>query len=145
MSKWPKGINPDLPEPREWENMERGFDPLSKVHHTGMREEWVSKYYQVLVRRKPGRGAQCISLMITNADQSARRDWREFQRIKNEIVGEDWVGYEIYPPESKAVDPSNAFFLWCYPKAMLPKECSMSGPRHFTQEQAVAPQRGGEK
>ena len=134
MSKWPEGINPDLPKPREWK-------PMVFIAAKGDREDWFNEYYQVLVQHR----GDCRCLMITNADQSARIDWREWMRIKNQLVGESAVGYQIFPPESDAVDPSNAFFLWCFPKAMLPKECGMNGPRHFTPEESIAPQRSGEK
>ena len=132
-------INPDLPKPRRWEPMR----PMGMVSQNKTR--WENRYYTVTANRKPGARDQCVCIMIVNADQSAMRDWREFQRIKNEICGKDWVAYEIYPAESKAVDPSNAFFLWCFPSAKLPHYCGMDGPRHFTPEQAAAPQRGGER
>jgi len=137
MSRWPKSFKPNEPEPRDWEPMRLVESP----EHG--KTVWENKYYSTTAAVKPD--GSCVRLMITNADQSARRDWREFQRIKNQICGDDWVGYEIYPPEDQAVDPSNAFFLWCFPKVMLPPDCGMCGPRHFTPEQAIAPQRGGEK
>jgi len=141
--KWPKGINPDLPKPRKW-------IPLKLKAATEHKQEWFNPFYSVVVHGVPNgqsRGARHdgVVIMIVNSDQSARRDWREFQRIKNEICGEAWVGYEIYPPEHEAVDPSNAFFLWCFENAQLPPQCTMDGPRHFTPEQAFAPQRGGQK
>ena len=49
-----------------------------------------------------------------NADQSARHDWREFQRIKNELCGPGAQAIEFYPPEAKLVDPSNYFLLWVF-------------------------------
>src|SRR5690606_20517486 len=55
-------------------------------------------------------------LGISAIDETARPDWREFQQLKNYLVGEEWEGVELYPAESRLVDPSNRFYLWCVPK-----------------------------
>ena len=56
-----------------------------------------------------------IWLSIKSRDKSARHDWREFQRIKNELAGADWEAVEIYPSEDRLVDSCNQFHLWCFP------------------------------
>jgi hypothetical protein len=38
--------------------------------------------------------------------------FRDFQRIKNELVGPDYEGVELYPAESRLVDTSNQYHLW---------------------------------
>lgn len=40
------------------------------------------------------------------------RDWRHFQRIKNELVGEECEGVELYPAESRLNDTANKYHLW---------------------------------
>jgi hypothetical protein len=55
-----------------------------------------------------------IWLSIRNNDRSTRRDWRDFQRIKNELVGPEYEMVEIYPSESHKVDTSNQYHLWGY-------------------------------
>lgn len=40
------------------------------------------------------------------------RDWRHFQWIKNQLVGEECEGVELYPAESRLVDTSNKFHLF---------------------------------
>lgn len=40
------------------------------------------------------------------------RDWRDLQRIKNEIVGPEHEGFELFPAESRLVDQSDQFHLW---------------------------------
>lgn len=59
-------------------------------------------------------------LGITAIDETARHDWREFQQLKNHLVGDEWEGIELYPAESRLVDPSNRFYLWCIPKDVIP-------------------------
>jgi hypothetical protein len=84
-----------------------GEDALGK--HWECRE-----YYGCL--RKIGR---MLVLSISATDESARHDWREFQQLKNMLVGAEWEAVEIYPAESELVDPSNRFYLWCFRKGTL--------------------------
>jgi len=53
-----------------------------------------------------------VHLSIKNNDRSPHRDWRDLQRIKNEIVGEEYQMVEIFPRESDKVDLSNQYHLW---------------------------------
>jgi hypothetical protein len=60
----------------------------------------------------PG-GHTLIELAIRNKDHSAKHDWREFQRIKNELLGPEEEAVELYPVESRLTDTKNEFHLWC--------------------------------
>jgi hypothetical protein len=42
--------------------------------------------------------------------------FRDFQRIKNELVGPEFEAAEIYPAESRLRDASNNYHLWVLPK-----------------------------
>jgi hypothetical protein len=57
----------------------------------------------------------CVWLSIRSNDNSARHDWRHFQKIKNDLVGPEIEAMEIYPKESRLADTSNQFHLWCLP------------------------------
>jgi len=76
--------------------------------------------YQVIIREVPRSDAasegdpRLAWLSIKARDQSCRHDWRELQRIKNELLGTEWEGVELYPAESRLVDTSNQFHLWCF-------------------------------
>lgn len=61
-----------------------------------------------------------IWLCIVSLDGSARHDWREFQYIKNEIVGVEAEGVEVYPAESRLHDSANDFHMWCLPGLQFP-------------------------
>lgn len=56
-----------------------------------------------------------IHLSIRRQDRKAVRDWRHFQRIKNELAGPDWEGVEVFPAETRKVDTANQYHLWCFP------------------------------
>jgi hypothetical protein len=55
-------------------------------------------------------------LSIRRNDRHWARDWRHFQRIKNEILGPEREAMELYPAESRLVDEANQFHLWCPPE-----------------------------
>jgi|SRR5579872_412026 len=105
--------------------------------------QWMNDLYCVNVRRYPDGwplgGGQWASLGISTCDGSPRHDWREFQLIKNEICGPEWEAIELYPAESRLLDPSNYYILWCAPKIPV----GMYKPRLVVGvEKCIAPQRG---
>jgi hypothetical protein len=60
-----------------------------------------------------------VHLAITTHDQQPRHDWREMQRIKNEIVGESVEAVELFPSENRLVDNANWFHLFCFPRLQM--------------------------
>lgn len=61
-----------------------------------------------------------IHLSIHDHPRSTRRDWRHFQKIKNELIGPEEEAFELYPAESRLVDISNEWHLWCIKGVRLP-------------------------
>jgi hypothetical protein len=55
-----------------------------------------------------------VHLSICTLDRLPLHDWREFQRIKNELVGAECEAVEIYPSESRLVDGANQYHLWVF-------------------------------
>ena len=53
-------------------------------------------------------------------DKQAHHDWRDMQRIKNEICGPEHDAVEIYPAESKLVDSANQYHLFVFQTYKLP-------------------------
>lgn len=83
-------------------------------------EQWTSDVYFVSVRRwrkDPvfGTDEGMIQLGIAALDGTARHDWRDFQQIKNQLAGPECEAFELYPAESRKLDPSNYYTLWCFP------------------------------
>ena len=54
-------------------------------------------------------------LSIKTHDRAPENDWREFQRIKNELCSPECEAIQIYPAESRLVDTSNQYHLWVFP------------------------------
>lgn len=53
-----------------------------------------------------------LQLAIHDTHRTTRHDWREFQRIKNELCGPEREAVELYPAESRLVDTANEYHLW---------------------------------
>jgi hypothetical protein len=79
-------------------------------------EVWVNSRYQVNVRRgdAPETGKSMTWLSIKRLDKApiGPERFRDFQRIKNELVGPENEGIELYPAESRLVDTSNQYHIW---------------------------------
>ena len=120
----------------EWENEL----PKPKDGHFTV---WLNNLYEVTARYyltgSPLDGGEFFRLGICSLDGSPRHDWRAFQAIKNQLCGEEWEGIELYPAESRLLDPSNYYILYVFPKVPFGKQIgrSVSGP-----DECIAPQRG---
>ena len=53
-----------------------------------------------------------LHLSIRRNDRQVIDDWREKQRIKNEVVGPENEGVELFPAESRLRDGANQFHLF---------------------------------
>jgi hypothetical protein len=122
MNKWTKferaELNPPTPEMIAAYGKEL-IDSIAKD------EIWLNSHYQVNLRRisaPSGWPCDMVHLSIKRLDKDAAHDWRHFQWIKNELVGEENEAMEIYPAESRLVDTSNQYHLWVFadPKIRIP-------------------------
>ena len=78
-------------------------------------EIWMNDQYVVHLlrwRSGPGNRLPVVQLSIRRTDRAAVRDWRDFQRIKNELVGPECEGIELYPAESRLVDAATQYHVW---------------------------------
>lgn len=78
---------------------------------------WQNSRYEVHVNRFTTFPIDCpiVQLSIKRRDKREIHDWRDLQRIKNEIMGPEIEAIELYPAESRLVDTANQYHLWCFP------------------------------
>ena len=78
---------------------------------------WRNSFYLVLVKElDPSEGMTgAVRLDIRHNQDKAIREWKHLQRIKNELVGEEREGMEIFPPQSMIADMSNTHHLFVAP------------------------------
>lgn len=138
---------------RRWTPMRRipAGDDVQKLSRTGEPIElWENDRYYATVRRWKRRSAHrpTIIIGVSRIDETAVHDWRDLQYAKNDIAGPEWLGIEVYPPESQKLDPSNRYYLQCFPaglfsQPMRPADLIFGGGRSvLSPADAIAPQRG---
>lgn len=110
-------------------------------------ELWVNDVYQVAVRYwtheqvfKVPKG-RLIQLGISALNGTANHDWRNFQAIKNQLAGVECEAFELYPAESRLLDPSNYYTLWCFPDLKHLHVGANIGRDVRSASEALAPQR----
>lgn len=118
--------------PRPWGEWCVGAYPEVRPEHINDEDwktlvEWrensrcyVNDIYQVNISEvKDSEGNAWEWLSIKRRDKKVIHDWRAFQRIKNELCGENREAIEIYPPEDQLVDEANQFHLWVLPEGRV--------------------------
>lgn len=135
---WARKVSKCLEPSKRWQNLWRVNALVADDA-----EIWHNHLYEVTVRRheKGWRfdpDLPWVQIGISCHHGDARHDWRDFQRIKNDVCGADWEAIELYPAESRLLDPSNYYMLWAAPKIPIGKMV----PRYvISPENAIAPQR----
>lgn len=118
--KWERGVLPE-PTPEQVREiakhagipLEGAKDAVAALIATD--EVWMNDLYQVNMRRMPPPTEEwpaMVHLSIKRRDRSPVRDWRHLQRIKNELVGSECEGVELYPAESRLTDTANQYHIW---------------------------------
>lgn len=83
-----------------------------------MNRVFLNNRYQVYMREVGSpfgeENGPMVWLSIKRLDRQPIHDWRDLQRIKNEIVGVECEGVELYPAESRKVDQSNQFHMFVF-------------------------------
>lgn len=93
-----------------------GLPEKARAHHV-----FVNSIYQVSVWYEHSDVFGDIAhLSIKTHDKQARHDWRDMQRIKNELCGEDTEGVELFPAESRLVDTANQYHLFVFRTYKIP-------------------------
>ena len=94
-------------------------DEAPAERRAGPGPRWMANSIYVVLVQVPHQVAPfgvVVHLAISTHDQQPRHDWREMQRIKNELVGEGVEAVELYPSENRLVDNANWFHLFCFPR-----------------------------
>lgn len=79
-------------------------------------ELWANDIYEVFHYASGEGGAH---LSIKRYDRAAIRNWRHFQQIKNEVLGEFIEAVEIFPSEHRIADNANQYHLWAMPEGVI--------------------------
>ena len=109
-------MKPSIKE--RWTPFKVAYSPSSSSD-----EVYVNKTHTVLIHfsnkslKNPMDG--WVTLSIKRNDRRAECDWRILQRIKNEIVGENREGVQLFPSMERILDTANQYFIYIAPKGYV--------------------------
>lgn len=75
-------------------------------------EVWLNNRYVCTVERRPDDDSVVV-ISLRRTDRKPIRDWRDMQRIKNELAGYETEAVELFPADSRLMDSANQYWLWC--------------------------------
>ena len=105
-----------------WTAFERAYLEPEKLAQLQLKSQPIlfkNSRYQVSIRKVksnvlPPGWPEIVHLSIKRLDKEPIHDWRDLQRIKNELIGPEYEAVEVYPAESRLVDDANQFHLWVF-------------------------------
>lgn len=110
----PGQIEAHVRHAREVDGVEVSAEDVERL--TSGDEVWTNRRYQCLVAYLTPAGALgWLHLSIKRRSKAVIRDWRDLQRIKNDVAGPQREAFEIFPAESRLVDTANQYHLWALP------------------------------
>ena len=56
-----------------------------------------------------------LHLVVSRIDGEPVSSWSHMQTIKNELIGPEFTGVEVFPPESMLTDAANCYHIWVHP------------------------------
>jgi len=85
-----------------------------KLYKKQPKKHYLNSYYKVTVFDSPWGSAEFSlrHLSITHTDGGTDRDWRDYQQIKNDLIGDECEAVELYPADYRLVDSADSFHLW---------------------------------
>lgn len=105
-SKWEK-----RPSPKELRQGSGWLGELDRV--------WVNDKYCVMARSIITEWGRVDHACIRNVS-STDIPWRDKQKIKNELWGEEYTAIEVFPAQSELVDEANMYHMWIFKDYKLP-------------------------
>lgn len=88
----------------------------------GMTRAFRNTRFTVMVYdNSPTTAGEATRVMVQAHDNKPiSNHWKELQKVKNEIFGEETIAVEYYPAQSDLIDDFNIYWLWIYPAGKLP-------------------------
>lgn len=95
---------------------------VAKFIPRGMTRAFRNNRYTVMIFDKHETTmGNAIRVMIQKHDDTPIQfHWREMQKIKNTIFGEETFAVEYYPAESQLINDHNIYWMWIFPNNQLP-------------------------
>lgn len=91
------------------------YEEAKHMRDLMMQEKFfINDKYQVNVSTVQSPLGAIVHLSIKRLDKAPVHDWRDIQAIKNELVGPENEGMELYPAESRLTDCAPQYHIWVF-------------------------------
>lgn len=109
-------------------------DIITAFEEAGGDNIWLNSRYQVNVRAFKTAGIPMLHLSIKKLDKTrvGPERYRDFMRIKDELVGPEYEAIEIYPARSRETDTANQYHLWVVQSEGYRFPCGFNDGRNVT-------------
>lgn len=91
-------------------------EALDLIGHRMSIPHFQNSRYHVAIDQLPDQDVLHLDIRTRDKAVPGPERWRDFQRIKNELVGTDFEACELYPAEDRLRDAGNNFHLWVLPR-----------------------------
>lgn len=83
-----------------------------------LRFAYCNNIYSVQVCEVQTEWGLVLQVGIKRHDEKKSFPWQHLQRIKDELIGEERLAIEVFPPRSLLCDVANMRWLWVLPETM---------------------------
>lgn len=126
----------------EWHEGVLGQAALDKINELGSGQAphliKVNELYEVWFHHTKWAGEMdMLWLSIKRRDKQPVTNWRHIQRIKNELVGPECEGIQLFPAESRLADAANQYHIFCFTDPELHFPCGFGDRLVLTPAEAA--------
>lgn len=100
----------------EWENKYFEAKERGIKFPEGLKDVYQNNLYVVQFFEHASKFGIITHLHIRRNDEAPVKSWYDMQRIKDELIGQERLGIEVYPPRSQLVDGANNYHIWVFPE-----------------------------
>lgn len=101
--------------PWEWRTIPKDYPHTPK----GLLKACLNSQYSVQFFQHETEWGTVDHLMVRRHDGQPIRSWTDMQAIKDDLMGPERVGVEVYPAAADLVDSANIYHLWVLPEGMV--------------------------
>lgn len=106
---------------QSWSWVERTPTEGERARYPAIRDihaAYFNDVYSVQVYRVRTDMGVVLHLIVRGQQDNQEPPWRDLQRIKDELLGEDAYAVQVYPRKADVVDQADVYHLWVLPNEL---------------------------
>lgn len=90
------------------------FHPFARVNR--ITRAFSNMVLSVQISEEETEWGTVLHLWVRRNDQGTGVTWADLQRVKDEIVGPERTGVQVFPAQADLVDAANIYHVWVLPE-----------------------------